>query len=99
MFSWGRGNKVEEAIKPETPVSWLLEIDDLDQYKDRIAVMCIKKCLNDPDEPALNSAQRVCLNRCAYKFVSSVNYMNKACGFLELKVDKFQQSKVTDKTL
>ena len=83
-------------IQPKLKESWLLELDDLDKYKEQISVMCLKKCLNDPDEPSLNSAQRVCLSRCAYKVFSSVNYMNKVYGNLELKVNKFQEAKFAE---
>lgn len=95
MFSWGRENKVEEK-KTETPITYNLELEDLDSIKEKVAVMCMKKCLNDPDEPALTAGQRVCLSRCTYKVASSLGYMNKLYGHLELKVDRFQQTKALE---
>ena len=95
MFTW---NKQPESQKDDIPQivkvdsqSHQLTLDDLDHYSDNISALCLKKCLNDPEEPALNTAQRVCLHRCAYKMASSIHYMNKLCGYYELKVDRFQE--------
>ncbi len=95
MFGWFSGSEEKHEDKIEIPQNSLhlhreLTIDDLANQSDAIAAMCLKKCLNDPDEPDVNVGQRVCLRRCVDKMFSSVQYVNTVCGYLELKVNKFQ---------
>lgn len=91
MFSWS-ASKQDAVSKPEMPVTQMLSPKDLKDYRDPLATMCLKKCINDFDEPELNTGQRVCIKRCISKFTSSLEYMNRLTGFLELKVNNFQHA-------
>ena len=103
MFSWGNskqeqkpGNKEEKKPESNHSPSGLNNLselvpNDMKQYRDEIAAMCIKKCLNDFDEPDLSTGQRVCLKRCVNKFANTLEFSNRLCNFLEHKVNKFQQ--------
>lgn len=91
MFSWN-ASKQEQSAKTDKLLPQMLAPQDLSDYRDPIATMCLKKCINDFDEPDLNTGQRVCVRRCISKFTSSLEYMNRLTGFLELKVNNFQQA-------
>lgn len=82
----------KEQPKPPTNI---LTVEELLNDSDKIASMCLKKCLNDADEPDLSTGQRVCLKRCVNKLASSVDYVNRIASYLELKVNRFQESQAT----
>lgn len=95
MFGWFNTPQDNQESKIEIPQNSMhlhreLTVDDLASQSDAIAAMCLKKCLNDPDELDPNVGQRVCLRRCVDKMFSSVQYVNTVCSYLELKVNKFQ---------
>jgi hypothetical protein len=57
--------------------------DDLDLHRERIAVMCMKKCLTDADQSDVDARQRICMSRCAFKLVSSIQHANRLCDLFE----------------
>lgn len=68
-----------------------LKLSDMRSYEEEIGVMCLKKCVNDIDEPDLSTSQRICMKRCVHKFATSLDYMNTISSYLERKVNKFQE--------
>ena len=90
MFGWRKKEEDKKQEVTATVKTNALTVEDMQQHTDAIAVMCLRKCVNDADEPDLNAGQRVCLKRCANKIFSSVEYANRIAGYLELKVNRFQ---------
>lgn len=97
MFSWPSKTPPENKAPSKTPAEDpftspdLISPEHLSPYREDLSSLCLNKCLNDVDTLDTSPAQRVCLNRCINKFMSSVEFMNRVAGYLELKVNNFQQ--------
>lgn len=67
-------------------------MEDLKRYREnKINYICVRKCIQDFDKRVLNTAEKVCLNRCAFKFIDALNYGNKVIDLIEKKVNTFNK--------
>ena len=60
----------------------------INQYSDQITRLCLNKCINDYDEPALSNGQRLCISRCTFKFRDTIGFGDRVTSFLEYQVNK-----------
>ena len=69
-------------------------MEDLRKYREnKISYICMKKCIGHFDKRVLDTAEKVCLNRCAFKFIDALNYGNKVIDLIENKVNTHNMDK------
>ncbi len=52
----------------------------------KVESMCYKKCIYSLNTPALNYAEKNCLDRCAYKFKESIEFGHHLLLYINFKV-------------
>ena len=86
-------NQKEENSMLDTNYIWSgLEEDLKSELNSKIGLICIKKCLNDYDEPTQSLAQKSCLSRCTFKFYDSLVTGENMLNFLSHKINLHNQN-------
>ena len=57
---------------------------------------CIRKCVNDFHKPELAPTEKICLNRCAFKYIDALHYGNRAINLFLKKTT--EENNRTDET-
>lgn len=49
--------------------------------QNEITRICLQKCVSDYNNPSLSTGQKVCLSRCVFKFIDTLNFGNEALNY------------------
>lgn len=67
---------------------WENTSDDVKMItNEKVPMICLKKCINDYDEPNLSLAQKSCMSRCVFKFYDAIEVGYGMIDFLTYKVN------------
>ena len=64
-------------MKEEKPFGLILILTGTAGILHRLTNRCFAKCAKEIHNPQLNSAEMLCLDRCAYKYMLSVNVVGQ----------------------
>ena len=54
---------------------------------------CLRKCINDIEKTLLEQPEKICLNRCAFKYIDSLHYGNRVVNLLVKELNEENNKK------
>ncbi len=55
--------------------------------RNKITYICLRKCINDFHKQDISPGEKICLNRCAFKFIDTLHYGNRVMNLIEDKIN------------